>query len=75
MAERQHQYRRVQRNVARVWVGKVGKAQTEGKNVARDGGKKEDRESKNGPKVSAQAPALPRKDWRSIKGQHGEQPG
>jgi hypothetical protein len=56
MAERQHQYRRVQRNVARVWVGK---AQTEGKNVARDGGKKEDRESKNGLKVSAQAPALP----------------
>jgi hypothetical protein len=29
------------------------------KNVARDGGKKEDRESKNGLKVSAQAPALP----------------
>jgi hypothetical protein len=55
MAERQPQYRGVQRNVARVWVGK---AQTEGKNVARDGGKKEDRESKNVLKVCPQAPAL-----------------
>jgi hypothetical protein len=56
MAERQDQYRGVQRNVARVWVGK---AQTEGKNVARAGGKKEDRESENGLKVSAQPPRAP----------------
>jgi hypothetical protein len=35
------------------------KAQTEGKNVARDGRTKEDRESKNGLKVYAQAPPLP----------------
>jgi hypothetical protein len=73
MAERQDQYRGVQRNVARVWLGK---AQTEGKNVARAGEKKEDRESENGLKVSAQAhPRSPCKDWRFIKGPHGEQPG
>jgi hypothetical protein len=39
-------------------VRPVGKAQTEGKNVARDGRKKEDRESKNGLNVSARAPTL-----------------
>jgi hypothetical protein len=37
----------------------VGKAQTEGKNVARVDGKKEDRESENRLKVSAQAPRAP----------------